>query len=490
MTDVIQAGIEKKGIPFDGGLPSPPPRAEDAPDVVSRGVPDAISGSSDEELVRESVKALNRQRDGGPDPFAEQRNLVDVELKYDGRDDKPKSLRQATKDVSDRHLLEKPEAQLAMSRWGFTEADVQAFAKNKDHLLSLGYTPQEADEYGRRLEVPPLKVTPVRDDGRPVRPVTDDEPYTPDDGFRNRAELKRGIRNFRESAAAAQQQLLEALTAPQEQQPAAETAVEQQAAVGQPAQPQPQPQQQQPQQPDPLAVARAELQVERQIRNSSYEEQRALNEINKWVAWGRQNFPELQSVESVQSAPPARLAQLQQAAQRIAQGVNAWMSHGAKATEARQSREQQLATHHNALIQHTYKEFSKQQDELFSRAAPEMADTAKAHALRTATQRMLRDVGFAEDEVQAAWQGRTGVPLRDHRVQLLLRDAAMWRQAQARANQVTRAPIPPVQRPGTIRPRGAGNEDQIRSLERELGAATGAKALRLATRLLQLKRAG
>ena len=183
-------------------------------------------------------------------------------------------------------------------------------------------------------------------------------------------------------------------------------------------------------------------------------------------------------------------AQLQQAAQRIAQGVNAWMGHGAKATEQRVARENQLATHHNALTQHVYKQFSAQQDELFARAAPEMADSGKAHELRTATQKMLRDVGFADDEVQDAWKGKTGVPLRDHRVQLLLRDAAMWRQAQARANQVTRAPIPPVQRPGTFRPRGAGNEEQVSSVRRQLETATGDRAVRLATKLYQLQRAG
>jgi len=183
---------------------------------------------------------------------------------------------------------------------------------------------------------------------------------TLDLAFNSRSELKRGVKNFREAAAAAQAQLLAELAAQQDQPAADQTAVSQtQPTQTQPAS-QPQPQQAQP---DPVAVARAELAVERQIRASSFEEQRAAAEIEKWVAWGRQNFPELQSVEAVKEAPPARLAQLQQAAQRITQGINAWMATGARATEQRVSREQQLATHHNALTQHVYREFSRMNDD-------------------------------------------------------------------------------------------------------------------------------
>jgi len=103
---------------------------------------------------------------------------------------------------------------------------------------------------------------------------------------------------------------------------------------------------------------------------------------------------------------------------------------------------------------------------------------------------MLKDVGFSDDEVTAAWAGKTGVPLRDYRVQMLLADGARWRMAQAKANQVTKAPIPEVLRPGTFRPRGAGNEEQISRIQRELEGAKGDRALRLATRLHQLRRTG
>lgn len=117
-----------------------------------------------------------------------------------------------------------------------------------------------------------------------------------------------------------------------------------------------------------------------------------------------------------------------------------------------------------------------------------MSDPKTARALRDATQKTLRDLGFADDEVRAAWEGRTGVPLRDARVQLLLRKAALWDSAQARAKQVTKAPIPPVLRPGVHRPKGNMDLEQITRLERELGDAKGDRAIRLATKLTQLRR--
>jgi hypothetical protein len=490
--DLITEGVVKKtgSAPFPDTSAPPPPPAE-TPDVMRSRIERPIERGTDEENVREATRQMREWEAGvgGPDPFEEQRAPI-LERRYDGRDTEAKSLKTTTKDLSDQHWVERPETEILRSQ-GWSDEQILKLGKNEDWLVKqIGYTPQQAAEYARRGEVPPLKVTAVRDDGRPVRPLDDDAPVTEADAFRSRSELKRGVRNFRQAAAEAQAQLLAELAAQQEpavEEPARPAAVGQ--AVDQPVQAVEHPK---PQQPDPVAVARAELAVERQIRNSSFEEQRAAAEIEKWVAWGQQNFPELQSVEAVEEvkrASPQRLAQLQQAAQRISQAVSSWMAHGSRATEQRVSREQQLATHHNALLQHTYREFSRMNDDAAAAKIPELQDSARAHALRTATKQMLKDVGFSDDEVTAAWSGKTGVPLRDYRVQMLLADGARWRMAQAKVNQVTKAPIPPVQRPGTYRPAGAGDMETVQRLQRELDSATGDRAVKLATRLHQARRA-
>jgi len=49
--------------------------------------------------------------------------------------------------------------------------------------------------------------------------------------------------------------------------------------------------------------------------------------------------------------------------------------------------------------------------------------------------------------------------------------------------------VPQVQTPGTYQPRGAGDIDQVRALERQLDGATGQQALKIAKSLTQARRA-
>src|SRR6266478_3270066 len=178
-TDVITRGVERSTgkPPFESSAPPPPPAENDPIDVVSRGVPDAIEGGSDEERIRASVSELKKQRERdwesgaiSDDAFAGQ-NAPILERRYDGRDTEAKSLKTATTDLSNQHWIERPETEILRSQ-GWSDEQILKLGKNEDWLIGqIGYTPQEAAEYARRGEVPPLKVTAVRDDGRVVRPL-------------------------------------------------------------------------------------------------------------------------------------------------------------------------------------------------------------------------------------------------------------------------------------------------------------------------------
>src|SRR5436190_6763695 len=95
-------------------------------------------------------------------------------------------------------------------------------------------------------------------------------------------------------------------------------------------------------------------------------------------------------------------------------------------------------------------QFAKRQDELFIEKVPEFADAKKAAELQSKAVSVLKDLGFDEAELAASWQGQKDLSLRDHRVQLLVRDAALWREAQQKAKAAVAKPVPPVQRPGEI----------------------------------------
>ena len=130
-------------------------------------------------------------------------------------------------------------------------------------------------------------------------------------------------------------------------------------------------------------------------------------------------------------------------------------------------------------------EFAKRQDELVKEKAPDLADEAKAAALQKAAVAVLNDLGFAEAELVPLWNGQRELSLRDHRVQLLIRDATLWRDAQAKAKAAAAKPVPPVQRPGVSQPKGAAQEAQVQALTTKL-EKTG--SLKDAAALLRARR--
>jgi hypothetical protein len=133
--------------------------------------------------------------------------------------------------------------------------------------------------------------------------------------------------------------------------------------------------------------------------------------------------------------------------------------------------------------------FVRAEDEALRGKLPDMADPAKAEALQKACLATLTGLGFAEAELAQSWQGQKDLSLRDHRVQLLIRDATLWREAQAKAKAAATRQVPPVQRPGTARPAGEARTQQIENLSKRLETASGVNALRAGADLLKARRA-
>jgi hypothetical protein len=135
-----------------------------------------------------------------------------------------------------------------------------------------------------------------------------------------------------------------------------------------------------------------------------------------------------------------------------------------------------------------FAQFAKRQDELFIERVPEFGDARKAAELQSAAVTVLKDLGFDEAELAASWQGHRDFSLRDHRVQLLVRDAALWRGAQQKAKAAVAKPVPPVQRPGVSHPKGAAQDAVIQNLNKQLENASGVNALRTAAKLVAARR--
>jgi hypothetical protein len=153
---------------------------------------------------------------------------------------------------------------------------------------------------------------------------------------------------------------------------------------------------------------------------------------------------------------------------------------------ARQLTEVQQRQAHERLQQ--FSEFATREDDLFKEKVPDMADDKKAAELQTRCLATLTGLGFAEAELAQSWNGQKDLSLRDHRVQLLIRDATLWREAQAKAKAAQAKPVPPVQRPGVAQPKGAAQHAQIENLTQQLDKSSGVKALRTAAKLVAARR--
>lgn len=178
-------------------------------------------------------------------------------------------------------------------------------------------------------------------------------------------------------------------------------------------------------------------------------------------------------VEKMQAEDPFRFQRFQLAQEKL-KAVHQQYA----AVQQRQARD----------IADQWEKFSREQDSAFESAVVEMADSKKAESVRRAAKNTLSDLGFKDEELGALWQGKAGISLRDARVQQLVYEAAKWREAQAKAKEVRAKPLPPVQKPGSVRPAGASEADQIQSLQKKLETSSGRAALQVAAQLQALQR--
>ncbi len=111
--------------------------------------------------------------------------------------------------------------------------------------------------------------------------------------------------------------------------------------------------------------------------------------------------------------------------------------------------------------------FAKDEDAKFIEAAPEMSDATRATKVREGSVAMLKDVGFSDTDLAKVWNGEASLSFRDHRLQLLIRDAYRYREAQTVAKTKAVKPVPTVQRPGSPAQRTPDADIKIKQLDQQ-----------------------
>jgi len=167
-----------------------------------------------------------------------------------------------------------------------------------------------------------------------------------------------------------------------------------------------------------------------------------------------------------------------------------WQAHRMKMDAVNQEVQ---ATYQRQQQEYTQKwgEFAKAEDGRFAEQAPEMANPAEAQKITQSAVTALRDVGFSDDDLNKLWSGQASVSLRDHRIQLIIRDAARYRDAKAGApTRKAALPASKTLRPGTPAERATEAQQSLDNLSKRLDSHdSGLKGVMNATELLLARRA-
>src|SRR6516162_2069429 len=348
MTEVVISGdtaVRKAPAPVVK-VDMPPPVApaetipQDSGDIRLKRISDPIESGEDGRGLREEIRRQKREE---ADPIYEWK--ADAAMPPPGEHESfSKQLRRAS------------ESQY--------EARLSALAQDLQQVP--GATPESARRAAEFMaDPPPIKVVPVGDNGQPILPLLDDQPIGEMESFRNLAEAKRAMANYRDAQDRAAQALADELTTRQEQ-------IERQAEQAQVQAAQAQAEQkeveraQQAQAAHAAAAVRAQQEAAalQQVRQMSLNEAQLAARIQQHEQQIFQRYPEVldwQSWEHTQKTNPARAAEIQ----REGAKSQAAVAQFAKLQQDRRLREYALGQHQVQVATAQRAAWNEQQDSAF-----------------------------------------------------------------------------------------------------------------------------
>jgi hypothetical protein len=136
-----------------------------------------------------------------------------------------------------------------------------------------------------------------------------------------------------------------------------------------------------------------------------------------------------------------------------------------QAQQAQQAQQQQLQ--HQQFMQNA-EAWRAEEAQKFADKAPEWKDPKAYPGLVAGMMDYLGEVGFEQDFLQRAATEFLPIQIHDHRFQMLAWDGYQYRQALKATKSPSRAPVPPVQRPGSAPAKGEAQEARFKDLNRQL----------------------
>ena len=214
----------------------------------------------------------------------------------------------------------------------------------------------------------------------------------------------------------------------------------------------------------------------RRGQNDNATERQTLEAERKAVAEMRQQYEQVLPVlmQQLQQQQMGEFADIKTQADIDNLARNDWQrfamfqAHQMKMQNLNQQIQQSYQQSQQEYVQ-KWNAFAKQQDDLFAQRATEMRNPEEAQRIATQAVNTLRDVGFSDGDLDQLWSGKANVSLRDHRLQLIIKDAAAYRTAKA-AVPAKKAALPASKtlRPGSPQERATDAQVNLDSLNKNL----------------------
>jgi hypothetical protein len=378
-----------------------------------------------------------------------------------------KSLKQVAADTQKYHDVERGKELLGQNAQNFDAETTQELGR----LLNPDTKPPDQI----KLKVGDVEILPLRDR----------DPVTEMEMIRSPREAAEYMGNWREARAAEAQRVQDELVREQnaaiERQ--AEAARQEEIARQQPP----------PPQPDVVQEERTRLDAERralgELHRASVEERDAINERQQIRQFVDTAYPP-------QIRTPEGWAELQRTNPQHAQYLQEWLpqavardnelfqglQHAGQIRSAQAVQAQQVQ---RARLEQWGQQQDSQARAAISKDFPQYASDEAYARLRSAAPRALAKLGINQAEANRLWHDGT---LRSVPAQRMIAKLASLELAQDRT--ANRAAVPPVQRPGVSRPRGAGDMDAVRNLENRMANARSEReSLRISVALSNARRA-
>jgi hypothetical protein len=142
--------------------------------------------------------------------------------------------------------------------------------------------------------------------------------------------------------------------------------------------------------------------------------------------------------------------------------------------QSQQAQQQQKEWQEFAQAREAWKDAETQK---FLEKAPEWKDQATYGKKVAGMMDYLENgIGFEREFLERAANEYLPIQIHDHKFQLLAWKGYLYDEAQKAARSPSRAPVPPVQRPGVPPARGEANEARLRDLNRQLDRTGDARS--------------